>query len=127
MDRGTEAQSFNKLLQYFHQCQTESNIFALLRQRLLAHHDLELLTWINVMLTAKVTNLQIATVRMYQNAGRKRSCDTAGFSADLLLSHKPLLKSIQRLPQIVCKSFQALMGRYLSTFSLPQWYSQPFP
>lgn len=76
----------------------------MLRQRLLAHHDLELLTWINVMLTAKVTNLQTLTVRIYHNGGRKRGCDTAGCLADLLLSHYPLLKSLQRLPHIVCKS-----------------------
>lgn len=106
LDRGKESESFNKPLQYSHQCQTELNIFVMLRQRLLAHHNLELLTWINVMLTAKVTNLQIVTVRMHQNAGKKRGCGTAEFLANLFLSHEPLFKSMQRLPHIICRLFQ---------------------
>lgn len=63
------------------------------------------------MLAAKVTNLQIVTVRIYQNAGRNRGCDIGGFLANHFFSHQPLLKSIQRLPQIVCKAFQAQMGK----------------
>lgn len=38
---GKKSESFNKPLQYFYQCRTKLNTFAMLSQRLLAHHELE--------------------------------------------------------------------------------------
>lgn len=58
------------------------------------------------MLAAEVTDLQTVTVRIYQNAGRNRGCDTAGFLADLFLF--PTLAPLEIHSEVTTNSLQII-------------------